>query len=147
VDLLIESVIESEFSNQSISLDLEHVTADVDPVRIKLLVSNLLQNAIKYNLNENSSPKLSLRKKQHRFIIEVRDYGAGISPEHIPFLTEPFYRADPSRRRMTGGYGLGLYLCRMIVEAHSGHIKIESGPGKGTLIRCNFPLAVDVRSK
>ena len=146
VDLLIESVVESEFSNQSISLDLEHVTADVDPVRIKLLVSNLLQNAIKYNLNEKSDPQISLNKKRHRFSIEVRDYGAGISPEHIPFLTEPFYRADPSRRRMTGGYGLGLYLCRMIVEAHSGQIKIESEPGKGTLIRCNFPLAVEIRS-
>ncbi len=144
VHLLIEDVIESEFGDRNITADLKRVTADVDPVRIKLLVRNLLQNAIKYNRNEKSNPKVSLTIKGKRFIIEVRDYGAGISPEQIPFLTEPFYRADPSRQRMTGGYGLGLYLCRMIVEAHSGNIKIVSERGKGTRIRCSFPLAMEM---
>ncbi len=138
---LIEEVIESEFANQTISVELQSVTANVDPVRIKLLVRNLLQNAIKYNDNKKSAPKVSLTVKSQRFTIAVRDYGAGIAAQQIPFLTEPFYRADPSRQRMTGGYGLGLYLCRMIVEAHCGHIKIESKLGKGTRVRCSFPLS------
>ncbi len=138
---LIEEVIESEFANQTISVELQSVTANVDPVRIKLLVRNLLQNAIKYNDNKKSAPKVSLTVKSQRFTIAVRDYGTGIAAQQIPFLTEPFYRADPSRQRMTGGYGLGLYLCRMIVEAHGGHIEIESKQGKGTRVRCSFPLS------
>ncbi|WP_424947884.1 sensor histidine kinase [Candidatus Spongiihabitans sp.] len=148
---LIAEVVESEFGHQTISVELQSVTANVDPARIKLLVRNLLRNAIKYNDNEKSAPKVSLTIESRRFTIAVRDYGAGIASQHIPFLTEPFYRADPSRQRMTGGYGLGLYLCRMIVEAHGGHIEIESNSGndmgkdmgKGTRVRCRFPLSGD----
>ncbi|MBL1293884.1 MAG: hypothetical protein COB61_008430 [Thiotrichales bacterium] len=61
-----------------------------------------------------------------------------ISPEHIDKLAEPFYRVDSARARQTGGYGLGLYLCRLIVEAHGGELLINSEHGIGTTV--NFTL-------
>ena len=69
----------------------------------------------------------------------MQDQGQGIAPEHLPYLTEPFYRVDPSRQRETGGYGLGLYLCRVIAEAHGGSLVIDSELEKGTLIRVCLP--------
>ena len=74
-------------------------------------------------------------------VIVVDDSGAGIEAEHIPRLTEPFYRVDPSRQRKTGGYGLGLYLCRMIAQAHAGSLEIESTPGTGTRIIVRLPIS------
>jgi signal transduction histidine kinase len=64
----------------------------------------------------------------------VEDQGEGIGPEHIEQVCEPFYRADSSRQRNTGGFGLGLYLCRLIAQAHGGSLEIESELGKGTRI-------------
>ena len=143
VKTLIEEVIEAEFDAQIRVLELQPIITNVDPTRIKLLLRNLLQNAIKHNQPEHngaSPPSVSLSAEEQQFTITVCDHGVGIASQHLPFLTEPFYRADPSRQRHTGGYGLGLYLCRMIVEAHYGQLKIDSELGKGTQIKCQFPL-------
>ena len=72
-------------------------------------------------------------------MVEVVDEGEGIAPEHIDHLSEPFYRADSSRQRHTGGFGLGLYLCRLIAEAHSGTLVISSVLGEGTRVQVNLP--------
>jgi signal transduction histidine kinase len=142
VDALITELAESEFSGHNIDLKLDPVTSSVDPARMRLLLRNIIQNALKYNTgNHNKAPLVRLKKDSKIFTISVQDFGQGIAREHIPFLTEPFYRADPSRRRLTGGYGLGLYLCRMIMRAHSGHIKVTSEVGKGTRISCRFPIS------
>ena len=140
IDQLLLELFDAEFDINDFDLALQHVSAEADPIRIKLLVRNLLQNALKYNLSTPKKPRLSIQKTSLRYQIRVQDYGQGISPELIPFLTEPFYRADPSRQRQTGGYGLGLYLCRMIVEAHYGNLKINSEINSGTEIICSFPL-------
>ena len=142
IHLLITELVESEFCDYNIKLKLDSLTASIDPARVRLLLRNLLQNSIKYNnkSKENNKPvKLKLKRHSDHFIISVRDYGKGIDKQHIPFLTEPFYRADPSKQRLTGGYGLGLYLCKMIMRAHSGQLNIESKPGNGTRITCRFP--------
>ncbi|TMA16076.1 MAG: sensor histidine kinase, partial [Deltaproteobacteria bacterium] len=76
-----------------------------------------------------------------RLTIEVRDRGAGIAPEDMEQLFTPFFRADRSRARQTGGLGLGLLLARRIVEAHRGTLEIESNPGEGTVARIRVPLA------
>ena len=140
VDQLTIEIIENEFSDHQITVEIQPIRTNIDQARFKLLLRNLLQNAIKYSTG-NTKPKVILSLEPHKMTLSVEDYGQGISQEHIPFLTEPFYRADPSRRRMTGGYGLGLYLCRMIVEAHSGQLSIDSKLGKGTCITCTFPVA------
>ena len=74
------------------------------------------------------------------------DQGVGIEPEHLPRITEPFYRPDPSRQRKTGGYGLGLYLCRMITEAHGGTLTIKSEVGRGTEVRATLSTAVTAKN-
>ncbi len=140
VTQLVKELIDTEFKNENIVADLQSITADIDPTRIKLLVRNLLQNAIKYSSDATLPANISLQANSTKFTLVVEDFGHGIAREHIPFLTEPFYRADPSRQRLTGGYGLGLYLCRMIVEAHSGQIKVESQIKKGTRIECRIPV-------
>ena len=76
----------------------------------------------------------------------MRDQGPGIAPEHLAKITQPFYRADPSRHRNTGGYGLGLYLSRMIAEAHGGCLEVESRKGHGLLARVRFAANADWRS-
>lgn len=144
IENLVEELIKSEFSDGRIELNLEPVIAAIDPARVRLLLRNILQNAIKYNIqldSKNPSPKIQLKQTSNSFSLSIRDFGSGVAKEHIPFLTEPFYRADPSRQRLTGGYGLGLYLCKMIMKAHSGQIRIDSELGKGTKITCRFPTS------
>ena len=72
--------------------------------------------------------------------ISVQDHGPGIPPEHIDNVTEPFYRADPARARATGGIGLGLYLCRRIIEVHGGELSLTSPAGRGTLATVIMPV-------
>ena len=73
-------------------------------------------------------------------ILEVIDQGAGIPAAEIPRLKEAFYRPDSARQRNTGGYGLGLYLCQLIVDAHGGTLSIESEPDKGTRVIVSLPI-------
>ncbi len=139
---LVRELIDDEYSTESISLDLSQlpIHALLDPLRIKLLLRNLINNAIKHSDAEVTSPAVKLSLEGDMIQLSVIDHGRGIDAAHIPYLTEPFYRADPSRQRKTGGYGLGLYLCRMIVEAHAGQLKITSEPGVGTRIDSLLPL-------
>ena len=74
-------------------------------------------------------------------VLEVKDFGAGISPESLPHVFERFYREDPSRSRNTGGVGLGLAICKNIVEKAGGSIQIQSAKGQGTTITVSFPSA------
>jgi signal transduction histidine kinase len=71
--------------------------------------------------------------------LEVEDQGEGIAEEHLSQISEPFYRADSSRQRNTGGFGLGLYLCRLIAQAHGGELIIQSQLGEGTHILVKLP--------
>ena len=72
--------------------------------------------------------------------IAVTDRGEGIAPEHIPRLTERFYRVDPSRSRSQGGTGLGLSIVKHIVERHRGRLTIESEQGRGTVVSVLLPV-------
>lgn len=73
-------------------------------------------------------------------LIEVRDKGQGIDPEHLPYLFDRFYRADPDRSRDSGGTGLGLAIAAALVQAHEGRIEVSSSPGCGTVFRVLLPL-------
>lgn len=109
----------------------------MDRLRIRLLITNLLNNAIRHG---ESNP-ITVRLEYHgeRAVLEVIDQGEGIPEEHLDQITEPFYRADSSRQRNTGGFGLGLYLCRLIAQAHGGELMIRSKLGEGTHITVNLP--------
>ncbi len=109
----------------------------MDRLRIRLLITNLLNNAIRHG---ESNP-ITVRLEYHgeRAVLEVIDQGEGIPEKHLGQITEPFYRADSSRQRNTGGFGLGLYLCRLIAQAHGGELMIRSKPREGTHITVNLP--------
>jgi signal transduction histidine kinase len=139
LDHLIREQLQDEFKRRVEIMELVEVETELDTGRIKLLLRNLLQNAIKHSVDPERRPTISLVNEPGYYCIYVTDSGEGIDPDQIPHLTEPFYRADPSRQRKTGGYGLGLHLCRMIVEAHGGELSITSEDGRGTTIRCAFP--------
>jgi two-component system phosphate regulon sensor histidine kinase PhoR len=74
-------------------------------------------------------------------LFEVQDSGPGIAREHLPRLTERFYRVDGSRSRETGGTGLGLAIVKHVIQRHGGEIDIESEPGHGSVFRLVFPPA------
>lgn len=111
---------------------------DGDPVLLRRVVDNLLENAHKYTERETVAIDLVARARDG-VEIEVLDRGIGISASDLPQIFRPFFRADKSRTRATGGLGLGLALVRRIVDAHGGRITIESQPDEGTRARIWLP--------
>lgn len=110
----------------------------IDCLRFSLLLRNLINNALHHTGNQPVS--ISLKHYTRHSLLSVHDSGKGIAEEHIAHLTEPFYRADSARQRKTGGFGLGLYLCKLITEAHNGKLDIQSSLGKGTNVTVNLPV-------
>lgn len=143
VDLnaLVLEIRDSFYKEKPLRVELpdQAVVVDVDVARIKLLLKNLIDNALRYTPSDKPPPMIRVAEQDNRITIEVRDEGEGIEAVNIPRLTEPFYRVDPSRQRETGGYGLGLYLCKMIAEAHGGGLTIESKLDDGTTVRVWLP--------
>ncbi len=139
---LIQEVIMDYFPHGHIRTALQQpgVFIPLDPVRIKLLVKNLLENALRHTPAEAEPPEISSRIDARHWRLQVCDHGHGISATHLQHITEPFYRADSARQRETGGYGLGLYLCRVIAAAHGGQLHVESRAGAGTRIDVVLPL-------
>ncbi|APR83389.1 Phosphate regulon sensor protein PhoR (SphS) [Minicystis rosea] len=114
---------------------------DGDPVLLRRVVDNLLENARKYSARDEGEIELHASVEEAMVHIEVRDRGIGIRPEDLPHVFRPFFRADRSRTRKTGGFGLGLALARRIVEAHEGTIALESTVGEGTRAIVRLPAA------
>jgi signal transduction histidine kinase len=137
---LVEEVIKAHPCRNRIKTRLSPVELEIDQLRMKLLIKNLIDNACHYTIDDQEEVEISLSHDQKNVNIEVRDRGVGIKTEDIPKVTEPFFRPDSSRQRDTGGYGLGLYLCKLIVDAHGGQIVIESEPGNGTKVIVILPL-------
>lgn len=113
---------------------------NVDPIRVKLLLKNLLENALQYTPRGREKPLVKLGLNATELMISVEDFGVGVEEKELLRLTEPFYRPDPSRQRETGGFGLGLYLCHVIAKAHNGSLKISSKLTKGTKVTVLLPL-------
>jgi signal transduction histidine kinase len=102
----------------------------LDRTRARLLVRNLLDNALRYSADAGRPPQVSLQPAEAGVLLEVRDFGPGVDPDQIDHLTEPFYRTDGARQRATGGVGLGMYLCRLVAEAHSAQLQVRNAvPG------------------
>ena len=102
-------------------------------------LSNLVGNAIRYTPSGGQIAVGFLRHEDGRYEIFVQDSGPGIAPEHIPRLTERFYRVDRSRSRDTGGTGLGLAIVKHVAQRHNAELKIESTLGKGSRFAMVFP--------
>ncbi len=101
---------------------------------------NLIENALKYGAS-GKRVEVTLREEAGEAQVAVRDFGPGIAPEHLPRLTERFYRVDVERSRAQGGTGLGLALVKHILARHRGRLTIESVPGEGAVFTAHIPLA------
>lgn len=115
------------------------VSADIDVVKMTLAISNLVENAIKYNV-EKGWVKVTLNADHKFAYISVQDSGVGIPEEEQAHVFERFYRVDKARSRSTGGTGLGLAITEDIVRMHQGAIRLVSTPGEGTTFTVRFPL-------
>ena len=115
------------------------VTAAVDEVKLTLVISNLVENAIKYN-KEHGWVKVKLDADHQYFTVEVADSGVGIPQDCLEHIYERFYRVDKSRSREIGGTGLGLAITRSAILMHRGTIKAESIEGQGTVFTIRIPL-------
>ena len=113
----------------------------VDPMLLRRVIDNLLQNAHKYTPDHERPIELDVARCDSGVAFEVRDHGLGISAEDLPRVFTAFFRGDRSRSRETGGVGLGLTLAKRIVEAHGGTIEVASERGKGTTVRVTIPAA------
>jgi signal transduction histidine kinase len=111
----------------------------IDESKIKSVLNNIVSNAVKYSKESEKPVEIEFEKKGGYLIVHITDYGMGIPPEDIPHIFEPFYRVDKSRSKHTGGYGLGLNLCRTIMEAHQGKVEVDSHLGKRTKVSLYFP--------
>jgi two-component system, OmpR family, phosphate regulon sensor histidine kinase PhoR len=109
-----------------------------DPVALRQVLGNLVENAVRYT---PSGGKITIfsSAEDHGIAIGVRDTGTGISPEHLPRIFERFYRVDPARSRAAGGTGLGLAIVKHLVEAHGGRVRADSQVGHGTTVAVYFP--------
>jgi len=109
-----------------------------DEAMVQSAFSNLVDNAAKYTPADGSM-QIRWWTDEQGGHFSVRDTGPGISAEHIPRLTERFYRVDPGRSRETGGSGLGLAIVKHALHRHGGRLDIESVEGRGSTFTCHFP--------
>ena len=144
-NLLDEVVNVLELSATKQQITLVHQTNDHlpralgDRERIAQVLTNLVDNAIKYTEPGGRINVIARPLPNHEIKVEIHDTGIGIAPEHIDRLTERFYRVDKSRSRKIGGTGLGLAIVKHILEAHGQTLTIESQPGVGSTL--SFTLA------
>ena len=127
---------------QNVELVLESfrpVTAEIDEVKLTLALTNLVENAIKYN-KEGGWVHVSLNADHKYFFIRVEDSGIGIPEDSLEHIYERFYRVDKSHSREIGGTGLGLAITRNVVLMHRGAIKAHSKVGEGTIFTVRIPL-------
>lgn len=112
---------------------------ELDVRRMGQVFRNLLGNAIKYS-DPGGQLTITAWQSGDELLVSVRDTGTGIAPEHLPYVFDRFYRADPSRTRDTGGSGLGLAIVKGVVESHHGRVWAESEPGVGSIFTVSLPL-------
>ncbi|HXG67799.1 MAG TPA: heavy metal sensor histidine kinase [Blastocatellia bacterium] len=116
------------------------VEVEGDRARLKQVVVNLLDNAIKYT-PPGGSVRVMVRTDGDRAVLEVRDSGVGIPADALPHIFKRFYRVDKARSRQMGGTGLGLSIVKSICAAHGGRVEAQSVEGEGSRFRAEIPLA------
>ena len=118
---------------------IRDVTADVDRVKISLAVTNLVENAIKYN-RDSGMVRVTLDADHKYFYVKVADTGIGIPEDDLEHIFERFFRVDKARSREVGGTGLGLAITKNVIQMHHGIIDVESTPDEGTTFSMRIPL-------
>ena len=125
---------------------IREVTADVDRVKISLAITNLVENAIKYN-RDSGNVRVTLDADHKYFYVKVTDTGIGIPEDALEHIFERFFRVDKARSREVGGTGLGLAIAKNVIQMHHGIIDVESTPGEGTTFSMRIPLTYVLRQE
>jgi signal transduction histidine kinase len=140
---LVEQIVADYFERdrQRICIEFENpaIVANVDDARLILLIKNLLSNALRYSESSAGPVTLHAALERDELVLEIKDRGPGFSPQHCEHIGQPFFRGDPSRTRQTGGTGLGLYISRLIAEAHGGSLKLDRGYSEGACLVVRLP--------
>jgi signal transduction histidine kinase len=139
LDDLIDNYFDRDRDRIEISVYDESMEANVDDARVILLLKNLLSNALRYS-DEHAGPvRLGVSMEADDLIIQVQDRGPGFTSEQAENIGEPFYRGDPSRTRETGGSGLGLYIAKLVAEAHGGSLRLSEEYKDGACLIVRLP--------
>jgi len=113
-----------------------------DRAQLVQVLDNLISNAVRYGCDrQGSAVDITARRSGHWVVLSVTDHGPGVAREHLPRLTERFYRVDAARSRESGGTGLGLAIVKHIIERHRGSLEIRSTVGVGTRVTVRLPIA------
>ena len=144
LDALVQEVLASRPEFQGI----RHVGAaglaplQLDTMRIRLALRNLFDNAVRHGAQAGQTPTVTITAYGEAIRVVVRDYGPGVDEAQLPQLAQAFYRTDSARQRATGGVGLGLYLCRLVAQAHGGQLLLRNArPGLEVTLVLPAPAA------
>jgi signal transduction histidine kinase len=118
----------------------------VDPARVRLLLRNLLGNAVRHAAGAKQATEVTLTLAEgvgglHAVTLTVRDHGPGVPPEQLAQLAQAFHRPDSARTRSAGGVGLGLYLCRLVAQAHGGQLALHNAQ-PGLAVVATWPVTL-----
>jgi signal transduction histidine kinase len=119
--------------------DEPEIWAEVDGEKIRVVLRNLLENAFKYSLADSRPVEVAVKADGEAVTLVVADDGPGLPADDLHNLFEPFFRVDRSRSKKSGGYGLGLSICKRIVEAHGGRIEAANHGGRGAEFTVTLP--------
>ena len=120
-------------------VSMREVYAEIDEVKMVMVITNLVENAIKYN-RDHGKVRVTINADPYNFYISVEDTGVGIPQDSLDKIYERFYRVDKSRSREVGGTGLGLSITKSIILQHHGAIDVSSIEGEGTKFTVTVPL-------
>ena len=149
IDVVAHDVIQrikKQTSRHHFSMDFPETLppVNVDSLRLERILYNLLENAVKYS-PKGGEIKVAAKQDKDHLVISVADRGIGISPVGQAKLFEPFQQLDQAGSHRNKGAGLGLLVCRRLVEAHGGRIWVESKPGRGSTFFFTLPLRGESR--
>jgi signal transduction histidine kinase len=135
-------------AGREIRLDFEPEKPQIwgDLIALQQILTNLIENALKYS-DESSKVSVTVRETPDEGVLEVADQGSGISDEGLRVIFERFQQVDSSSTRKVGGFGLGLFIVKNLVDAHGGHIAVESGVGDGTVFKVHLPKRASDRGQ
>ncbi|WP_230129116.1 ATP-binding protein [Bacillus sp. CECT 9360] len=117
----------------------ENISWEFDPDRVEQVLTNLIDNAVRHTPEGGTVEVIQRSEERHGLVVDVKDSGSGIPEEDLAFVFERFYKADKARTRGRSGTGLGLAIAKNIIDAHDGHITVNSLPGKGTTFTFILP--------
>lgn len=142
-DEIIEKIFLSLVNNQRQATKVQNLLPkcifNVDKIRIEQVIMNLYNNALKHTAEEESII-LKAYREDNDVVIEIEDKGEGISPKDLPYIFDYYYQGQTSKKSDYEGIGLGLAICKNIVDSHKGTMKVKSKEGHGTTMYIRIPL-------